>query len=73
MNLPTGRSIFFRPVVESRIDPSGTMINCTVVESDRSPNDRCAGRVCVKTMPPLIKDGKPVSRAVTYTGTIDPD
>jgi TonB family protein len=75
MDLSAGRKVLFRSVIESRIDSSGTVISCKVVESSGGPADPCADRVGVKGMQPLIKDGKPVSATVTFTatGTIDPD
>ncbi|MEO6216108.1 MAG: TonB family protein [Sphingomonas sp.] len=75
MDLSAGRKLLFRSVIETRVDPSGTVTSCKVVESGGGPNDPCEGRVGVQTMQPLIKDGKPVSGTITYTstGTIDPD
>ena len=75
MDLSAGRKLLFRSVIETRVDPSGTVTSCKVVESGGGSNDPCEGRVGVQTMQPLIKDGKPVSGTITYTstGTIDPD
>ncbi|MEO9133127.1 MAG: TonB family protein [Sphingomonas sp.] len=75
MDLSAGRKVLFRSVVESRIDPSGIVTSCKVVESDGNPNDPCAGQVGVRITQPLIKGGKPVSGTLTFTatGAIVPD
>jgi TonB family protein len=75
LDLSAGRKALSRSVVESRIDPWGTVTDCKVIESDGSPADQCNGRVGTKLTKPLVKDGKPVSGTLTTTSTvtIDPD
>jgi len=75
LDLSAGRKFLFRWVIESRVDSSGTVTSCKVVESGGVTNDLCEGRVGSKVSQPLIKNGKPISGTVTLTmnETIDPD